>query len=264
MRSRPNRPRNPDRSLDGSRQPPMQLLLTNDDGVHAEGLACLQRSMTAFGDVVILAPSEPYSNCGHQITIHRPLTVERLAEGRYALDGSPADCARLGLVHLQPDTDWLVSGINAGGNLGIDLYMSGTVAAAREAALLGFRAIAFSQYRRRGRHIDWDWAGRMAARVFRHVLSLPLPPAHFWNVNLPDPGQSAEQPEIIRCDPDGHPLAVAYELDVGKYHYRGVYQARKHHPDSDVAHCFTGKISLSQVACGILASNSSDPESTSR
>ncbi len=242
----------------------MQLILTNDDGVHAEGLAWLQRSMTAWGDVMILAPSEPYSSCGHQITTHRPLTVQRIAEDRYALDGSPADCARLGLLCLRADASWLLSGINAGGNLGIDLYMSGTVAAAREAALLGFPAIAFSQYRRRGGSIDWDWSGKMAARVFRHVSALQLPPAHFWNVNFPDPSQASSQPEIIRCDPDGQPLAVAYQYEAGQYHYRGVYQERKHHPDSDVAHCFAGRISLSLVSCGILAANSSEIESGPR
>jgi 5'-nucleotidase len=231
----------------------MKFLLTNDDGIHAEGLAALQRAMSPLGDLRVVAPRDPFSSCGHQITTHRPLTVEKLSERHHSVDGSPADCARLGLLCLETDVDWLVSGINAGGNLGVDIHMSGTVAAAREAALLGRPAIAFSQYRDRGTDFDWQCAGEMAVRVFRHVLELPLPPAHFWNVNFPDLHGQGGAPEIVLCEPDIHPLAIVYEQQDGKFHYRGVYQQRKYRPKTDVDHCFGGAIAVSRVSAGILS-----------
>ena len=231
----------------------MKFLLTNDDGIGAEGLAALRQAISPLGDVAVVAPRGPFSSCGHQITTDRPLAVERTSERSYAVDGSPADCARLGLLCLKTDVDWLLSGINAGGNLGVDIHMSGTVAAAREAALLGRPAIAFSQYHDRGSRYDWQWATAMAVRVFHHVRRLPLPPAHFWNVNFPDPRGGGGEPEMVLCEPDIHPLAIVYEEQDGKYHYRGVYQERRFRPQTDVDHCFRGAIAISRVSAGIVS-----------
>ncbi len=164
----------------------MKLLLTNDDGIDADGLATLQRVMARFGTTQIVAPQQPFSGCGHQITTHRPLRVEQTAASRVAVDGSPADCVRLGLLYFVPDAQWVVSGINAGGNLGVDLHMSGTAAAAREAALMGLPAIAISQYLARESRFDWDRAAELAAMAFEQLCDLPLPKGSFWNVNLPD------------------------------------------------------------------------------
>ncbi len=230
----------------------MKLLLTNDDGIHADGLAALERAMSRFGLVRVVAPRESLSGCGHQITTHRPLHVEQVAGDRFAVDGSPADCTRLGLLHLATDSDWVLSGINAGGNLGVDIHMSGTVAAAREAALIGHRAIAFSQYRDRGGDFDWEQASETAAWIFQQLHDLPLASGCFWNVNFPDLKGERCIPEMVMCTPDPHPLAIDYERSESQFLYRGIYQHRQFHSGTDVDCCFRGYVTVSKVSSAVV------------
>ncbi|MBC7817459.1 MAG: 5'/3'-nucleotidase SurE, partial [Planctomycetaceae bacterium] len=122
----------------------MKFLLTNDDGIDAPGLRLLAEIAREFGEVIVVAPDGVRSGCGHQVTNDRPLALTNVRPGEFACDGTPADCARLGLKHIAADVDWVLSGVNDGGNLGIDVYMSGTVAAVREAVLLGKPGIALS------------------------------------------------------------------------------------------------------------------------
>ena len=105
------------------------------------------------------------------------------------LDGTPADCVRVGLRVLKADADWVVAGVNNGANLGVDIYMSGTVAAAREAMLLGKRAMAFSQYRKSRTFDGWKKATRMAAATLAEILPRDVSPGTWWNVNFPDEAQ---------------------------------------------------------------------------
>ena len=168
----------------------MPLILCNDDGVHAEGLATLHAVLLEFADCLVVAPSGPRSGVGHAVTTEVPMQLEELGPGRYGLSGNPADCARVALARQAafareelgdsaraPDL-WLVSGINHGANLGVDTYISGTAAAAREAAILGYSAIAMSQYAGRHRPIDWSATARRARRVFEHLRSPPAAPGH--------------------------------------------------------------------------------------
>src|SRR5262249_57858395 len=122
----------------------MKLLLTNDDGVFAPGLEALAEAAAELGEVLVVAPASHLSGCGHRVTTHGPIRVEQVAPGRVAVDGTPGDCVRVALHDLMPDADWVLSGINHGGNLGADVHHSGTVAAAREAVLHGRPAIALS------------------------------------------------------------------------------------------------------------------------
>jgi 5'-nucleotidase len=126
------------------------LLLTNDDGIDAPGIAALAEAVEGLGVRKVVAPFGPYSGCGHVVTTHKPLVVTTRPDGRHAVEGTPADCVRLALHHLEPAFDWVVSGINAGGNLGTDVHHSGTVAAVREAVIHGRPGIAVSQYMARG------------------------------------------------------------------------------------------------------------------
>jgi 5'-nucleotidase len=229
----------------------MHFLLTNDDGIEAPGLAALESAvgrLACDGPVTFstVAPHEHQSGCGHLTTTHRPLRVKKLADHRYSVDGSPADCVRLGLLHLAEGAEWVLSGINDGGNLGVDVYMSGTVAAAREGVLFGRRAVAISHYRRRGQPIDWSWASAQVERVLALLLVKPPAAGAFWNVNLPSPVDD-RSPEIVFCPLDVGPLHVSYELVEDSYHYRGVYQDRKHASGTDVEACFAGNISITQV-----------------
>ena len=93
----------------------MKFLLTNDDGIKAPGLAMLAQALSGLGKVVVVAPTDPLSGCSHQVITQRPLQVTEIAAGWHAVDGTPADCIRLGLLHLAPDVDWVMAGINDGG-----------------------------------------------------------------------------------------------------------------------------------------------------
>ncbi len=165
-----------------------RLLLTNDDGIAAEGLAVLEevaRSLT--DDVWVVAPETEQSGAGHSLTIHRPLRLRQLDAQRFAVDGTPTDCVLLALNHIMSgDRPALVlSGINRGSNVGEDVTYSGTVAAAMEATLLGVPAVAISQQVQEDRPPDWDTARSHVGQVIRTVASVPWPRDVLINVNLP-------------------------------------------------------------------------------
>ncbi len=225
----------------------MAFLLTNDDGVDAPGIAALKRAVEPFGHAVIVAPDRHLSGCSHQATTARPLELTELSPDRYALDGSPVDCTRVGLTRVAPDAHWVLSGVNEGGNLGADVYLSGTVAAAREACLLGTPAIAISQYVRR-RPIDWEQTGDWARHVIELLLDRPPERGSFWNVNLPQPDEvPAGVPDCVFCPFDPHPLPVGYELLDGKLHYRGSYHSRQRAAGHDIEVCFSGRIAITRI-----------------
>ena len=169
----------------------MKFLLTNDDGIDAPGLATLEQALTPLGDCIVVAPTVAHSGCSHQVTSHDLLKITTTGIGRYAIDGTPADCVRLGILHIVPDADWVIAGVNDGGNLGVDVYMSGTVAAAREATLLGKPAIAFSQYRRQQQVFDWPAAMSMVRRVFDDLQDRSVSAARSLECQFPRSGQRA-------------------------------------------------------------------------
>jgi hypothetical protein len=114
----------------------MKLLLTNDDGIDAPGLAALAAAAEQLGEAVVVAPLEGHSGCGHRVTTDEELTILGRGVSRFAVDGTPADCVRVALHSLAPEASHVLAGINAGGNLGADVWISGTVAAVREAVWL--------------------------------------------------------------------------------------------------------------------------------
>ena len=229
-------------------QPERLLILTNDDGIEAPGLAALVAAVAGLGAVRVVAPLGPWSSKAHAVTTHGPIRIEARPGGRFAVDGSPADCVRLALHHLAPGAAWVLSGINAGGNLGNDIHHSGTVAAAREAVLHGRPAIALSHYLARGRPVDWSAAARRAAAVLRDLLARPWVPGTFWNVNLPHPEPGAPEPVVVPCPLDPSPLPLRFRVEGDLAHYDGDYQRRARVPAGDVATCFGGQIALSLVA----------------
>src|SRR5215472_1195644 len=128
------------------RSRPMALILvTNDDGIHAGGLAALAGALGELGEVWVIAPEREQSACGHALTLHRPIRAVSMGERRFAVNGTPSDCVNLAVLGFMPERPVLVaSGINHGANLGDDVTYSGTVSAAMEATLLGVPAIAVS------------------------------------------------------------------------------------------------------------------------
>ncbi len=223
------------------------LLLTNDDGLEEPGLAALFQAAEGFGSCLVVAPSGARSNCGHAVTTNRPLHCEPRRPGWTAVDGTPADCVRLGLHHLASDADWVLSGINAGGNLGADTLHSGTVAAVREAALRGRSGIALSHYHARGREFDWPRAAGWAVRVLEMLLSRPPGPGRFWNVNFPHPEAGGPEPAIVFCPVDPSPLPLSYSVEGEYASYDGNYHERPRQPGGDIENCFAGNITVSLV-----------------
>ena len=227
---------------------PMQVILTNDDGIEAPGLHALEQACQHWCQVVVVAPDRCYSSMSHHVQTALDIPVKEIANGRFQVAGSPADCARLARFVLAPEAQWLISGINRGGNLGMDTCYSGTVAAAREAALLGLPAIAISHYVARGREVDWAIASMRAAGVIHQLFSKPLSPGEFWNVNLPHPDEGALEPELVMCSLDPSPLPVSFRKVGDGYSYTGNYQARARLPQHDVAECFGGRITATRLS----------------
>jgi 5'-nucleotidase len=158
---------------------------------------------------------------------------------------TPADCSRLAIKQLVPDVDWVIAGINPGANLGSDVYQSGTVAAAREAAILGVRAIAVSQYIAPGWIIDWLAAKVQVAKCIPAILKRPLAAGQFWNINLPSPIIANSAPIQRVCPLDKHPHRYRYVKDAEVYRYRGIIHDRPRSNGSDVDVCFGGMIAIS-------------------
>jgi len=226
-----------------------RIVLTNDDGIDAPGLEALARTVAGLGlECVVVAPEECHSGGGHRVTTHRALAVREAGPGRFAVDGTPADCTRLAIARLVPDAGIVLSGINAGGNLGIDVWLSGTVAAAREAALHGLRAVAASQYRGRDAAIDWQRAAEWLAPVVAGLLDAPHTPGEFWNVNLPASPPAGRSPEAVACPVDPSPFALDFRDSPEGYHWAADYHRRPRRSRHDVEVCFGGDISVSRLA----------------
>ena len=164
----------------------MNIMVTNDDGIHAAGIRALADAMSALGSVTVVAPDRERSAAGHSLTLHSPLRIFELHKGWYAVDGTPADCVNMGIHNMLPRTpDLVVSGINHGANLGDAITYSGTVAAAMEANLMGIPAIAFSLATLTpGGH--FTEAAQMAVHIAREVITRGLPADTFLNVYIPD------------------------------------------------------------------------------
>ncbi|MGB3202666.1 MAG: 5'/3'-nucleotidase SurE [Nodosilinea sp.] len=224
----------------------MTFILTNDDGIDAPGIAALREALKGHATCVV-APDRHLSGCSHQMNRGGPIAIAQRGESAFAIGGTPADCARVGVSHLCPEATWVLSGINAGGNMGADIHVSGTVAAVREAALLRVPGIAISHYIHNGRPVDWALATRLAAQVLKTLMAEVLPQGCFWNVNLPHLQPGDPDPEIVFCTTCTQPLPTEFKVDQGQFYYVGNYNQRRHDPDSDVAVCFGGNIAVTKI-----------------
>lgn len=233
----------------------MHFLLTNDDGIHAPGLAALEQAVALLpgSTWTVVAPSRERSQCGHSLTTREPLVLTRDSEHRYHVDGTPADCVRVALFGLNVKPDFVLSGVNAGGNMGQDIHVSGTVAGVREAAYHGLPAAAFSHYLLANLAVDWTRTARWAAHVLGELLEEHLHDGELWNVNFPHlpPGEIA-MPERRTVPPCRPPLKVSYHIEEHdserrSLHYNARYAERPAEAGSDVAVCFGGGIAVSRL-----------------
>jgi 5'-nucleotidase len=182
----------------------LNFLLSCDDGLNAEGTAALASELARLGTVRACAPAAPSSGAGHAVTLHQPVCTSaaelRGCEQAVAVRGSPADAVKLALAQLWPDwADLVVSGINSGPNVGVNVFYSGTVGAAAEGAVLGVSAVAVSL--NGPEPFDFDRAADQAGPVLERLAALtPFPPGLFFNVNLP---RSRTEPAGVRLTRHG-------------------------------------------------------------
>jgi 5'-nucleotidase len=229
----------------------LRILLTNDDGIGAPGLAALQAAVRDWGEAIVVAPASEQSGCSHAATTHRPLNLEQRGEDRYALDGAPADCVRVALHRFGGRFDLVLAGINSGGNLGVDAYLSGTVAAAREALLHGVAAVAVSRYRSRALDAaDWERAAEWVRPVLDDLRRRGNGEPALWNVNLPCLPADAAAPGAVECPLDLAPLPLEFRDQEGGLLYCGEYRGRARTPGRDVDVCFGGRIAVTRLLLG--------------
>jgi 5'-nucleotidase len=175
------------------------ILLTNDDGIYAPGLAAMERELERLGDVYVVAPATEQSGVGHSITYLNPLVVKELFEGRqrrgWAVEGSPADCVKIGIFEFCPRLpDLVISGINGGLNAGINVLYSGTVAAAIEGAFFGITSVAVSL--EFDEHARFDRAAGLARNALEEILRKKSAGPQLYNLNIPTAALEAPRCQV--------------------------------------------------------------------
>ena len=242
----------------------MNILVCNDDGIFAPGLTALVWVARQLGDVTVVAPESPQSAMAHSITLTRPLTVtpvqipgEHGFEG-LAVDGRPADCVRLAIKNLiTTPIDLVLSGINPGANVGINVFYSGTVAAAAEATMMGIPAVAISVERQNGDDINPDFM--QAAKITRGLLDKLLAHAlnsdDLININIPDLSKSA--PKGVRVceqsDAEVHDTYVSKQTSSGasQYHLAADFTFNDPHHASDAGLIERGYVTITPLQTNI-------------
>lgn len=231
-----------------------RILISNDDGINSPGIALLAKvARTLCKDVWVVAPEQEQSGASHSLTLSRPLRIRKLGPRRFAVDGTPTDCVLLAInavLRDKPPT-LVLSGVNAGANLGEDVTYSGTVAAAMEATLLGVPAIAFSQHYAERKAIPWPTAARHAAEVVRRLTALPWPHHTLINVNFPAvPPDAVKGMAATRQGQRKIGDGISERLDPRGRPYYWIGPLREETPDmpgTDLHAVTEGKVSLSPI-----------------
>lgn len=198
----------------------MRILISNDDGVYAAGIIALAHEMAKIAEIVVIAPDRNRSGASNSLSIQVPVRVQQLNNGYYSVTGTPTDCVHLAVTGLlEIKFDMVISGINAGANLGDDVIYSGTVAAASEGRTLGLPSIAISLVGKDPQK-NYETAAVVARQIIERLKKEPLPPATILNVNVPDitleelqgfeltrlGKRHPAQPAIKALDPRGYPV----------------------------------------------------------
>lgn len=178
----------------------MKILISNDDGVHAPGLAILANALSELGQVRVIAPDRNRSGASNSLTLYNPLRVRKLDNNFHSVAGTPTDCVHLAITGLfDEDPDIVIAGINAGANLGDDVIYSGTVAAATEGRMLGIPAMAISLVCTNHECKHFETAAAVAKMLAMQLFSNPLPAQTILNVNVPDmPLAELKGIEVVR------------------------------------------------------------------
>jgi 5'-nucleotidase len=236
------------------------ILLTNDDGVDAEGLAVLRTALLGLGQIVVVAPREHMSATSHSLTLYSPVRYEKFGEGRYAVHGTPVDSVILALHRiLTRPPALIVSGINQGGNLGQNVFYSGTVGAAAEGTFHGIPSIAISLAALRG--ASFETAGMFARQLASAVLEHGLPAGVTLNVNVP----YLRNPRGVRLTHRAHADSRSYHLEEARptggagYWIRERVEQEKTGEGSDHAAIRQGYVSVTPLVLDGAASPTLGP-----
>jgi 5'-nucleotidase len=197
----------------------LTILVTNDDGIHSQGIRILAETLKGLGRVYVVAPDKECSAMAHSLSLHRPLRVEKVEEDYFAVDGTPADCVNLAMCCLLPKRPKLIaSGINKGGNLGEDITYSGTVSAAFEGAFYGIPSFAISLVSKDD--FKFQTAASFGLRVARFIVKNGLPKDTFLNINVPNLDEDGVKSyKITRQGRRVYGDAVVEEVDPGGQKY---------------------------------------------
>ncbi|MDT7689459.1 MAG: 5/3-nucleotidase [Acidobacteriota bacterium] len=238
----------------------VRILLTNDDGIHSDGLTMLEASLREVGDVYVVAPAAEMSGASHSLTLSRPLRIRRIDERHWTVDGTPTDCVTLALNQiLGPDEvpDICCSGINYGGNLGDDATYSGTVAGALEATILGVPGLAFSLVARA--NYDFTRAARFAVTAARKVLAEGLPEGTLLNINIP-PGEIAGVRVTRQGIKKARPTITEHTDPRGKFYYwiGEEYFGSNHEDGTDYSAVESGCVSVTPLRSDMTNHNALD------
>ncbi len=235
----------------------MNILLTNDDGYYAPGLRAALKAIRGLGRVHVVAPKTECSACSHRISLRQAISVERVTLDHqgpvFAVDGTPADCVRLAIAHLIAERiDLVVSGVNQGANSGVDIFYSGTVAGAREAAILNIPSIAVSQALRSGVETNWEDVAEITGHLVQMLKGERVPGPGFWSVNLPAPIPADARSRIRRVPLEPVPPALQFERiehEGGRWEFRetGSYWTRAAAAPTDYTTIRDGDIAVSPV-----------------
>jgi len=241
-----------------AKRAPMRILCTNDDGIHATGLAVLEKIARTFSDDVwVIAPEEEKSGASRALTLTAPIRVRKVSDKRFAVSGTPTDCVLLGVEHLIEGAapDLVLSGVNRGQNIAEDVTFSGTIAAAMQGMQLGIRAIALSQARGfRGEEaaIPWETAETYGPGIVGKLLEVGWPKDVLININFPDvpPDEVKEVETTIQGVRDQHVIYADKRTDPrgGAYFWLGFRGKLSNPPEgTDLRAIYDGRISVTPL-----------------
>ncbi|MBU8911753.1 MAG: 5'/3'-nucleotidase SurE, partial [Desulfobacterales bacterium] len=235
----------------------MKILLTNDDGYSAPGIQVLYETLRSYHEIILAAPDREKSAVGHGITLNEPIRIDKInlnggGEG-YAIAGTPADCVKLGLFKLcTTPPDLVISGINPGSNTGVNINYSGTVGAAREAALNGLLSMAVSI--KRGKTIDFQGMSRFIGDLVDKVCDYGLPAGTFLNINAPDISLNEVRGVKITRQASNN-LSKKFEKRIDpkdrSYYWYGSINQVDGEQDTDINALSKNYISITPIQCDI-------------
>jgi len=232
-----------------------RVLISNDDGIHAPGLKVMEHIARAVcKEVWVVAPETEQSCAGHSLTLRRPLRIHKISDEKYAIDGTPTDCVLLAINEIMKDSppDLVLSGVNRGGNLGEDVTYSGTVAAAMEATLLGYPAIACSQYFNDVQRVKWSTAEKHGPDLLKKLCEFGWAQNTLMNVNFPDVmSTSVKSIEVTTQGRRkiGDNLAKGIDPRGEPYYWVGALRTQEDHmPGTDLYAVEDGSISITPIS----------------